>query len=233
MNFIYKIYEDKVDNDVHLQFQKFSVGTFTDKAIVNIKKAKNGQATISTSPEFANEFIKYLATKLGKEEVNVKGAIITTVGIDADIKFDKIKQYRGIKQYLINTTLSGERMLKLLNDFPKAFFGLSFKTSDEDLTIKAKPPKSKPNKDEVPKPNFCKLKTKDNGTIKSFIFETEDFKEATFFHDFIIDEIIIPDELKNEKDPAKIREGALRKGKIVRHCVIDDFKKDSEKEIVV
>jgi hypothetical protein len=232
MNFIYKIFKGKVDNDVHLQFQKFSVGTFTDKAIVNVKKAANGQATISTSPEFANEFIKYLAMKLGSEEVNVKGAIITTVDIDADVKFDKIKQYRGIKQYLINTNLTGERMLKLLEDFPKAFFGLSFKTNDEILTVKAKPPKSKPGKDEVPKPNFCKLKTKDLETVKSFIFETDKFKDATFVHDFIVDEIIIPDNLKNEKDYAKIREGALRKGKVIRHTFIDGKKEDQEKELL-
>ena len=48
-------------------------------------------------------------------------------------------------------------------------------------------------------------------------------------HDFIINEIVIPDELKNEKDFAKIREMSRRKGKIIRNLNIDG--KDVKKEI--
>ena len=63
-------------------------------------------------------------------------------------------------------------IIDLLNKFPKAFFALSFETEDETkLKIKAKAPKSgKPGTkgEEVPKPDFCKLITKDKKIVESF-----------------------------------------------------------------
>ncbi|MBU3906927.1 MAG: hypothetical protein KKA64_01620, partial [Nanoarchaeota archaeon] len=64
---------------------------------------------------------------------------------------------------------------------------------------------------------------------ESFIFEMPNWKEAEICHDFMIDELVIPEELKKEKDFAKIREAAKRKGKIIRTSVIDG--KEIRKEV--
>ncbi len=115
--------------------------------------------------------------------------------------------------------------------FQKNFFALTFDAGENKLKIKPKAPKSgKPGSkgDEMPKPDFCSLKTNDSKIAGDFLFESQGFKEAEVFHTFLIEQIVIPDELKNSKDFAIIREAARRKGKIIRKSRIDG--KDSEKE---
>ena len=228
MNFIKKLVDGKGDEMTHLQFQKFSRGEFQNRAIIESRFSK-GKYTINTTPEFANEMVYIVAKKLGKEKTQVTGSIITTSDLDGKIDFKSKKQFQGVKNYSISGEMNGEDILNLLSKFPKAFFGLSFSTSDTVLKIKAKMPKSgKPSSkgESVPKPDFCRLVTTDKEIGKSFIFETDDFSKASINHKFIIEKIVIPDELKNEKDFAIVREKSLREGKIIRVATID------EKEIV-
>lgn len=232
MNFIKKIFDNKIDESVHLQFQKFSKGEFKNKALI---KAKNsaGKYTIATTYEFANEMIRDLANKLnGKTKVT--GVVVSTNDLKGQLDFVGIKQFMGVKQYQIDKEMSGEEITNLLNSFPKAFFGLSFKTADSELKIKPKAPKSaKPSTkpDEKPNPDFCKLITTDKQLGESFIFE-KPFKQATVSHHFIIKDIVIPQELKNEKDFSIIREKSRRKGIVVREGEIDEvkFKKEVDFE---
>jgi hypothetical protein len=141
----------------------------------------------------------------------------------------------GVKQYGIEKEMSGNEIINLLEKFPKVFFALTFDSGKGDiLKIKAKAPKSaKPkNKDESPVPDFCKLITNDEKIAQDFVWEKSDFKLAEIFHDFIIDSIVIPDSIKNERDFAIVREKSLRKGKIVRRGAIDEkaFKTETEFE---
>ncbi len=119
-----------------------------------------------------------------------------------------------------------------MDKFPKNFFGLTFSVGDDVLKIKPKAPKSaKPkNKDEAPNPDFCKLITNDEKIGKSFVFEKSDFKDALIAHDFMIEEIVVPEALKKEKDFAVVREKSLRKGKIIRRAKIDEISMNSERE---
>ena len=228
MNFIKKIFEKKIDEDVHLQFQRFSKGEFKNRALIEVKKSKD-KYTIKTSPEFANGFVKELAEKLGEDKTKVTGAIVSTSDLTGKLNFKEKKQFQGVKRYLIEDEMSGSEILELLKKFPKSFFGLSFSVGENILKIKPKAPKSgKPGKgDKKPKPDFCKLITTDAELGKSFVFEKSDFKKAEIAHDFIIEEIIFPE---GEKDYAKIRELAKRKGKIIRKAVIDSEEVNSEKE---
>ena len=106
---------------------------------------------------------------------------------------------------------------------------MSFEAKGTELKIKPKSPKSgKPGKgDEAPKADFCKIKTNDEEIVKSLLFDVKNFKKIDIQHDFIISEIEIP---KNEKDPALMREKAVRKGKIVRRIKIDDENFIEEKD---
>ena len=230
MNFIKKVFDKKIDEDVHSQFQKFSRGEFRDRAIVKVKKAKD-KYTIFTTAEFANEFVRLMAEKLGNNKTKVTGAIISTLDLGKEIDFNTRKQFMGVKQYGIEREISGKEILEMLEKFPKVFFALSFSVGDEVLKIKAKAPKSaKPkNKDEAPTPDFCKLVTNDEKIGKDFVWETNDFKLAEIYHDFFIDSIVIPDSIKHEKDFAVVREKSLRKGKIVRRAIIDG--KETKEEI--
>lgn len=227
MNFIKKIYDGKKDSWTHNQFQKFSKGIFPDKASFIIKKSKEDYK-ISTTYEFANEFVYYFAEKLGEKKVEMSGAIISTSDIKNLIDFKEIKQFQGVKRYIIDSEISGNEIKNLVEKIPKAFFGLSFEEKGVfSLKIKPKSPKSKkPNskKQEKIKPDFCKIVTKDKNLVNSFVFEKNDFKNAEIVHTFIIEDIIIPNELKNTEDYLKIREESLRKGKIIRNSQIDGEK---------
>tara|TARA_Y100000034_G_scaffold123040_1_gene169294 strand:- start:1354 stop:2049 length:696 start_codon:yes stop_codon:yes gene_type:complete len=231
MNFIKKIFERQVDDSVHLQFQKFSKGEFRNRAVIKAKQSK-GKYSITTTAEFANELVKNLAGKLGEEKTNIIGVIVSTNDLTGELDFQGKKQFQGVKQYIIDKEMSGNDITKLFERFPKAFFALSFSAEESVLKIKAKAPKSgKPGKgNEKPKPDFCRLKTTNRELGQSFVFEKPDFKNAEIIHNFIIEKIIFPEE---EKDFAKIREMAKRKGKIIREAEIDGEKIVKEVEFEV
>ena len=214
MNFIKKIVDGKTDESVHLQFQKFSRGEFRNKAVIQAKFSA-GKYTINTSAEFGNELVRDVAEKLGDKKTKVTGGIITTSNLEGELKFKTKKQFQGVKNYAIEDEMTGKEIINLLDKFPKAFFGLSFSTEDTTLKIKAKAPKSgKPSTkgDAVPKADFCKLVTTDKKLGASFIFEQDPFKKAEFNHTFFIENIVIPESLKGEKDFAIVREKSLRAG---------------------
>jgi len=228
MNFIKKIFLSKPDESVHLQFQKFGRGEFRYKALITAKKTGN-KYTITTTSEFANELVRKMAEKLGDDKTEVTGAVVSTNNLKEELNFKEIKQFQGVKRYLIEENFSGREIISLLNKFPKAFFALSFETGNSKLKIKPKAPKSpKPkNKEEKPKPDFCKIITDDRAFAEDFVFEKPEFKKAEIVHHFIINDLTKP---KGETDFSRIRELAKRKGKIVREAEIDEKKTVQEKD---
>ncbi len=243
--FIKKIFDGKLENEesVHLQFQKFSRGNFKNRAIV-IAKHNSNKFSISTTFEYANEFVRALAEKLGNNKSHITGIIISTRNFNGELDYQSKKQFMGVNQYIINKEMSGNDILDLCNKFPTSFIGLSFNTNNSTLKIKQKAPKSaKPSSkgEETLKVDFCKLKTLDKEIVDGLIFDKEiaGFKEIEIKHDFIIDEIIVPseNELKDKgidkNDFAKIRELAVRKGKIIRKIKVDGKEIIKEKEFVV
>lgn len=232
MNFIEKIFLKRSDGLVHLQFQKFSRGIFKDRAVVSAKKTGD-KYTVFTSYEFANELVREVAEKLGNNKTNIKGAIVSTADLTGKLDFGDKKQFQGVKSYIIDKEMSGSEILKLLNEFPKAFFGLTFSAGDTALKVKAKAPKSgkpKGNSEEQPKPDFCKVITTDTKIGKGFVFEREDFKKADLVHTYIIESIEVPEHLKKSEDFLLIREESKRKGKILREGNIDGEKIRKEVE---
>ncbi|MEK6875280.1 MAG: hypothetical protein AABX30_01210 [Nanoarchaeota archaeon] len=228
MNFIKKVFDKKVDEIVHIQFKKFSRGKFIDKAVIKAKRDGKGNFTIITTYEFANDLVRDVAEKLGNIKTNVKGVLVSTNDLTGELDFNSKKQFIGVKQYRIDKEMTGNEIIGILNKFPKAFFALSFNVdsggNSTELKIKEKAPKSaKPSNktDEKPNPDFCKLKTSDKELAESFVFEKMDFKLAEISHDFIIKEIVIPEELKKENDFAKIREFSRRRGVVIRKAIID------------
>ena len=228
MNFIKKIFEGNFDSIVHLQFQKFSRGNFQNRALIKARRTGN-KYIISTTAEFANELVRETAEKLGNNKTDVTGTIISTNDLKNELDFKEIKQFQGVKRYILDKEMSGNEIIALLDKFPKAFFALSFEAEDSKLKIKPKAPKSvKPkNKEEKPKPDFCKITTTDKMLAQDFVFEVSDFKKAEISHIFIINEIIRPE---GETDYARMRKLAKRKGRVVRESEIDGRKLKNEKE---
>lgn len=226
--FIKKIFDKKADELVHLQFQKFSKGEFRNRAAIVAKKTKNNYS-LSTTPEYANELVRATAEKmLPGDKARITGAVISTRDFTGELDFKDKKQFQGVKRYILDTQLSKEDILNLCDKYPKAFLALSFKTGATELKIKPKAPKSgklSSKKNEGLKADFCKLKTDDFNLIAGFIFDVNNFKSVEITHDFIITELDIP---KDEKDPVKMREDTIRKGKIIRKIKVNGDEKIKE-----
>lgn len=230
---IKQIFDGNVEEISHFEFTKYGKGTFSGKYLVECKKQKDKWA-IKTSAEFANFFVRKCLEK-ASGDVKVKGAIVATFNVadEADFPIERIKQFMGIKQALVNTTVSPEKILNLMDKYPKAFFALSFSVEGCDLKIKAKAPKSaKPSSkgDKGPATDFCSLKTSDKEIAEDLLFDVGEFSKAAVNHTLIINQIILP---KGEEDPVKIRELAKRKGMLIRELDVDGKKSKSEKEFLV
>lgn len=228
MNFIKRIFEEKIDEFVHQQFQKFSKGEFKNRGLIRARRSGK-EDIINTSAEFANELVRIVAEKLGSRKTKVTGCIVSTRDLKGELDFKEVKQFQGVKRYFIDGEISGNEIVALLKKYPQSFFALSFNAEDNELKIKPKAPKSSKtkNKDEEPKADFCKLKTKDKKIAESFVFEKPDFKQAEINHTFLITDLIMP---KGETDFAKIREMTKRKGRIIRKGKIDEQEIREEKE---
>jgi len=225
--FISKIFNNKIDFIVHLQFQKFSRGTFDNRALIKATASAKGY-TLLTGHEFANELVRAAAEKLGNEKTSISGVVVSTIDLKSKIPHISIKQFMGIKQYVIESEMSGQDIVNLIDSVPEAFFALSFNAGDTILKIKPKAPKSaKPSTSEKgPKVNFCSLKTTDNSLIEALIFE-KGWKKIEINHTFMIKDIEIP---ADAKTPEEMRKLAKRKGTIIRKLVIDGHQSIKEKD---
>ena len=220
-SFIKKIFDQNTDDSVHLQFQKFSKGKYPFKALIVARRTKD-KYSIATTPEFVNDFVRTVAEKL-KGKSHVTGVVVSARDLTGELEFVDKKQFMGVKRYIIDAEMSKDELIELCDKFPSSFLGLSFKTNDTELKIKPKAPKSaKPStkSDEAPKVNFCRLITTDKDLVKGILFDVDldKFKKAEINHTFVITSIEPP---KGEKDPVKFREKAVRKGKVIRHIVVD------------
>ncbi|MEK6915716.1 MAG: hypothetical protein AABW89_04220 [Nanoarchaeota archaeon] len=225
--FIRKLCSGNSDDLTHLQFEKYSRGVFTNKAIVQAKNSK-GNYSFSTTSEYANELIRACAEELGENKTKVEGVIISTKALPSNIKYEGISQFMGVKKYSISGEFNGNDLISICDSVPRAFIALSFSTGKSDLKVKPKAPKSaKPgnNSEDSIKVDFCKLKTTNPEFAKKLFFDCSDFKSAEVRYDFDIKDIEIP---KDEKDPLKMRERAVRKGVIIRRLKVDGI--ESRKE---
>lgn len=230
---IKQIFDGKVNDSSHVEFVKYGKGIFANKYIVECKKQKDKWA-IKTSAEFANFFVRKCLEK-ASGEIDMKGAIIATfkVADEAGFPIERVKQFMGIKQALVNTSVPVNKVLELMDKYPKAFFALSFTAGDCILKIKAKAPKSakassKGNK--RPNADFCSLKTSDKKIVDDLLFGVGDFSEVSINHTLMIDQIILP---KGETDSVRIRELAKKKGILKREVLVGEKKTVSEKPFLV
>lgn len=232
--FIKKVFEGKTDNRIHAQFQKFSRGEFKDRAAMIYSKGKD-KFTLSSTYEYANDFVRMLAEKLGNSKTKVSGVVVSTRDLTGQLNFVDKKQFAGVKQYIIDGEMSGKEILDLLDKLPTAFFALSMSVNGSELKTKPKAPISgKPSTKSADgqqiKADFCKFYTSDKSMVESFVFDREvldnpNIKKAEIKHIFQITDITLP---KGETDPVKIRELAVRKGKITRIIKADE--KEIKKE---
>jgi len=230
MNFIKKIAEENFDEDVHLQFIRFGKGEYGGRALLSFWKTKN--IKIKSSFEFANDFVK-LCSNFGS--LNVSGTVLSKKDISDVMSMNRIKgnseTKRGGVYYennIVSQELSGEQIKKL--EEASYFTLLNMDGPGVKLRIKSKLPKPGKSENKVDD-KFCQLELDEKyykAVKEDFFWDIPDCKKAGIEHKFIITEIVMPK--TNEKDFAKIREMAKRKGKIIRIVNVDGKEIKSELE---
>lgn len=226
-----KIFSGECDEAVHSDFLKFSRGNFGNRYLVEGKKQKDKWA-IKAGAEFANYLVRKGLEK-ASGEIAVTGIIVATFDIRDELSFEveRVKQFQGVKQFIINATLEPKKLLEVMDKFPRCFFALTFALPGFELKVKAKAPKSgKPGtktkgEDEGPRADFCSLKTGDVSVVKDLFFDFPDFKEIRINHTVEVKEVVIP---KGVTNPVEMREKSVRKGVVKRLVEIDGRKEQRE-----
>ena len=227
MSFIKKIFNKETDSEVHRQFARFSKGEFENRALVDI--TVGSRVKLKTSAEFTNELVRFLAGTM-KDKVHVKGTVfsINDLSQESNVPFSEVKMAMGVRKHIIDKELTKEQIMGLCDKFPDASMSLNFTTDYGTLKIKEKSPKTgKSGKgDAEPKADFCVLTTEDKGILEEYAWDAGSFKKLFVKHKYIINEIEIPGEYKD--DLAMARKMGIRKGKIIRYMKIDGVEKENE-----
>jgi len=222
MNFIKKIFENKVDESAHNQFIRFSKGVFDKRAAINFKT--NGKVRLSTSFELANDMVELFANLAPKFKVS--GILLTRE--DPKIFGLNGKKKAGIFQADIDKEMHADEIKKIAE---KAYFML-LDCNAPGLELKIKKKLPKPGKSETAKINdtFCILdadKKFENQIMQDFLFDVNSCKKAKIVHKYEITDVIIP---AGEKDFEEIRRKAKKKGKITRIINADGKEQKKEKD---
>lgn len=223
MNFIKNIIEGNVGEYEHEKLVRYGKGNY-ERAYMSLKKGK--ELKIKASFDYANDLFGTIAESI-KESAEVKGKIIANYDFENEIDFLDSFSKRG-KLYTgeIDRELSAEQIRKIWEKFKLHFLLLNVKSSK----FKLKVGKSLPTPGGKIKEDFCSA-TLPLQFSEEFAFDLGDFKEAEIKHVFVIEEIIVPEEYKDDYE--KIRKEGKKKGRLKRIMIVDGAKKEREVEIEV
>jgi len=228
MNFIKKIYEKKIDEKVHQKFTRYSTGEF-EKEEFMIKK---GSSFVQIKAGFEYLDVMFdIMSRCVNEDVSLNGVIITKNKIINELNEFGIqpKKITG-KKYTIEAMMTSDKFKEFVTSFSSCFLLLNLKSGKYSISVKKSIPK--PGK-LVEKFVTAKFDLKDLDLIKKeFLFDAEvdNFKDILIKNTYVIDEIIIPEGLKNSPEEARLN--SKRKGKILRKIDIDGKIEEKEMELL-
>lgn len=211
-SFLKKVLTGKGDEDSHRYFIRFGRGDYKRRFLLNLMKG--AKIKVKTSFELANDLVRFVNEI---KKVKFSGKILSKENMPE--KGGRKKA--GMFVYEVSEIS--------LDEFKNAYYYL-LDAEDSEFVLKIKKNLPKPGKDEEKiDDGFCSLTIEPkywNALKEVFFWDVPECKKAQIEHELRINEIILP---KNEKEPAKIRELAKRKGTIVRKISADG--KENLKEI--
>ena len=227
MNFVKKIFNKEADESVHNQFIRFGKGEYNKRFPISLWKAK--KIKVKSGFEFANDLV-LLCSKLG--DARVSGIVLSKKDISELMSQNNIKGNSETKKgglYFQNNIPNQELKKEQLIELEKNAYFTLLDVEGEGFKLKMKKKLPKPGKDANKIDNkFCQFESENKfyPMIKEdFFWDVPEAKKIEVFHTVLIQEIVMP---KGEKDYAKIRELAKRKGKIVRNIIADGKKGSKE-----
>lgn len=210
-SFLRDAVEGKKGQEVKRYFLRFGKGQYNRRFRISFQKGK--QIKIRASYEFANDFVNFIREN---KDVKFSGKVMS---------LDKIEGKTGRKK---GASYTYEITESSIDEFENVYYYL-LNANAGDIVLKIKKSLPKPGKEEDKiDDKFCSLDLdlKYWEKVKEmFFWDVSDCKKANVEHDIIVEDVELP---KGEGNPTKIRELAVRKGKIVRRIECDG--KQSEKE---
>ncbi len=222
MNYIKKIFEDRVDETVHQRLVRYGRGDYEGVSSMELINGKN--IKIKSTFEFSNDLFGTIAENT-KEEAEVNGSIIAVREFENELSFGlaSYKKKKGANTGEIDTTLKPEQMKETYEKFKNNFILLNVESENFSLKVGKKLPKPGGKIKE----DFCKASLPKE-LLTEFVWETKNFKKAIIKHTFTINDLIVSKEY--ESDYAKARIMAKRKGKLKRTVEFDGKKIQKEAE---
>lgn len=213
--FIKKIFLGKQDKTVHSQFVRFGKGEYKGRALLSL--VKTSKVKIKSSFEFANDFVKLIASLAN---INFSGVILSKEELNLTGKK---------KSGIFNYEFSGNSK-QVLDVIDKAYY-LLLDGEAEGISLKIKKKLPKPGKREGKVDDgFCSLEAdlKYWPAIKDYFFwDIPECSKCKIEHIYEITDLVLP---QGEKDFEQIRILTKRKGKLKRKITIEKDQQ-SEKEV--
>jgi hypothetical protein len=200
-----KVIMGKSDEETHKYFIRFGKGSFERRFLISYNKSAD-KIKIKTSFESANDLVKFVREL---KDMSFSGKVLCK----EKIPNREGKKKAGVFVYEIEN--------EKIDGFVNTYYTL-LDVEDSEIVLKIKKSLPKPGKgaDKIDD-GFCSLTISNKYWTKAkeaFFWNVPDGKKAEVSYNLQINEIIIP---KGEKDPIKMRENAIRKGKIIQIISID------------
>ena len=223
---------DMVEDSSHGFFTKYGRGEFNGP-VLTVKQGK-GAFKVSGTPEYCSMIGEIIASSASCD-FDVKGSIfsksdfrddIREIGLDFE---DKTKKGYFIANF--KSVIEPGLLKPVYQAIPDGYVFLSLK-GDKPWSINAgkKPPKPGGKIKETFFKASLGLESLDM-LREELLFDVEgDFTEVRIENTYIIDEIVVPSDIKNASE-ARIH--AKRKGKIRRKVTVDGVENTTEKEMIV
>ncbi len=234
MNFMQQIFKGAVDEKTHKKFIKYGKGEFPGPVLEIKKQGKS--IKVKGSFDYSDVLGRLIAGN-SSMRFNVSGKILSLSSLDSElsglnIEVPKTAKKGKLKVYPVKTDADSGILKKLYDLDAYVLLTLSpVEKSVVSMKSKASPPKPGDAVDE----GFCSAAF-DISMLKSvmdeicFDLDVKEFKTINISHTYIINEMIIPEEFKN--NPVEIRVQAKRKGKIIRNINVDGSETIKEGELL-
>ncbi len=224
MSFIKKIFNKKSDDSVHRQFVRFGKGIYENRAVIKFQKGK--EIKISSSFEYANDFVELIAEL---SDAKFTGIILSKNSLEEFFE-SRNRETLESKKAGVYVNSVNEIESKIILELKDLVYYMLLDVKSDGIEFKCKKKLPKPGKNEAKiDSKFCVLKAdlKYWNKIRETFFPDipENAKKCKASHTFEITNIIAPE---GEKDYEKIRVLSKRAGKIVRFLKVD--KKEEKKE---
>ncbi len=221
MNFIKKLFMGNADDVLHHKLIRFSRGEY-ERFLVCIKKGR--LLKIKTSYDLVNDIVGIIAEHIG-ENADVTGKIMAGRDFRHELDFSAGYKKSG-KRFVadVEATLTPEQLKRVYERFK--FSSILLSINSENFRLKYG--KTIPGLGKELKPDFCSA-VLPLDLLGEFAFDIkDDFTDAEIRHKVIIDDIVIPDEYKNDFEKARLM--ARRKGRIVRVVAYNGRMQESSAE---